>query len=233
MKTKILVLENDIEHQGLPDVLQEIVEENDEYDFDIWWWFGEDVKQNTEKSFKRFAEASKNNILCISYPSFVGYGNSFDSKLFLFTKLMEQGIKLKLGICYYPDFFWFLVKWANDINKSYKTKKEKLTTINLLKKNLEFHEIYNINWSDAYMSKTKLHDNLTRLNWDSLSKYIFESDEIVKVKATGEKKELRYIYINIDKPFESTVALDNGTNSYSSDEDITLAEIEKITKKRS
>lgn len=66
---KMLVLENDIQHQGLPDHLQDIIDINKK-PADIWWWFGEDVRQNTAKSFKRFAEAAADpGMLVISNPS--------------------------------------------------------------------------------------------------------------------------------------------------------------------
>ena len=82
---KIVILENDEERQGLPDSMQAIIDHDTTHEIEkqVWWWFGEDVRQNTEQSFAKF-KALAPDTLFFTNPSFAGYGNSFDGKLFLF-----------------------------------------------------------------------------------------------------------------------------------------------------
>lgn len=221
---KVLILENDSEFQGLPTVLKDIVEENDHLKFETWFWFGEDVRQNTEKSFKRFAALQPDTML-LTYPSFVGVGNSFEGKLRLFAALMEKGIKIKISVIFYPDFYWYLVKWANDMMDPRK-KKVDIETLKLV---LQYHEIYTIKYLDVHRSHQKTDFNeLKRLTWEDLSKHCFLRKEKVKVVKTGEVYPLMYVHINVDQPDKSTVNLDFGQSGFSTKDEMPLTAITKI-----
>jgi len=222
--SKVLILENDSKFQGFPDIIQDFIQDNPKLKVDEWFWFGEDVRQNPEKSMKRFASI-KDCTMVLTYPSFVGAGNSFEGKLWLFSKLMENNIKIKITVIFYPDFYWFLVKWLHD---GYDPRKKK-ADIETLKKVLQYHEIYSLKYGDVRRSHKGVDfDTLTRISWEDLSKNYFPKKEKVRVIASGKVYPVSYVHINVDKPEESSVSLDFGTNTYSSADDLKIGQIEKI-----
>jgi hypothetical protein len=224
---KVLILENDSEFQGFPDVIKDFLEDNPKLEVDKWFWFGEDVRQNPIKSLERFASV-KDDTMVLTYPSFVGHGNSFEGKLSVFAQLMKHNVKLKMTIIFYPDFYWYLVKWMHD---GYDPRKKK-ADIEILKSVLQFHEIYTLKHHDVRRSHKEVDfKKLPRLTWSDLEKNYFQRKEVVRVKATGKEYPLMYIHINLDEPEKSSVSLDLNKNVYTNADDLKLSEIEKITNK--
>jgi len=200
---KFLILENDIEQQGLPDFLQDVLDINKEIPYKVWWWFGEDVRQNPEKSFERFSNIDSDTFI-LTNPSFVGYGNSFEGKLNLFCKLMELGIKIRIGVIYYPDFYWFLVKWLHDRGCYVGSQKEKDKEIAKLKACLDYHEIYSIKF-DTILNDVPIKEAIKRLTWGWLSELYFKDKSTVYHK--GVKREVGYVHINENNPEKSEIKL--------------------------
>lgn len=50
--------------------------------------------------------------LVVTNPSFVGY--SLEGEIHFFMKMKEKGIRVDLCVFYYPDFYWYLLRWLND-----------------------------------------------------------------------------------------------------------------------
>ena len=224
---KLVVLENDIEHQGLPDSMQDILDENKHTEHQIWWWFGEDVRQNPEKSMMQFNALAANSLF-ITQPSFVGYGNSFEGKLFLFKKLMEVGIKISIGIAYYPNFYWFLINWLGDIQSRPKVDRQRL--FEDLKACVNYHDIYYADSVELKTTDKRLLDCFLKLTWDDLMVNYFEKGMEVRIKATGEVVKLEFVYFS-DKPERFTFCYDDGIDRKEKRVPIPqlgLSEIEKI-----
>ena len=91
MINQILVLENDIEPQGLPHLLRRTLKYSP-VPYNVWWWFSQYVIQHPEDSLRRFSEIQSDTLL-LSQPSFAGWDNAFEDKMDLFVTLMEKGIK--------------------------------------------------------------------------------------------------------------------------------------------
>lgn len=199
----LLILEND--SFKIPHYLQDILDETS-IPFEIWFWFAEDVRQNTQKSFARFA-AIKSTTFLITSPSFVGLGNSFEGKLFLFKKLMEAGIKINIGVMYYPDFYWFLVKWLHETGAYIGSQKKKNLEINSLKKCLSFHRIYRLDSNNVLIEDQPLFESMELITWETLMPNYFPTKLKVKVKSTGEIWPIYWTYINIDDPEKSEITL--------------------------
>ena len=177
---KIVVLENDEQRHGLPDSMQSILDANKDTPSEVWWWFGEDVRQNTQQSFAKFKELAPDSLF-VTNPSFAGVGNSFDGKLFLFKMLMEQGIKIRLHIAYYPDFYWFLISWMGESRK--KTERQELLAT--LKACLDFHGISYASSIEVRFADQPL-SLFTRLTWDSLMENYFEKGDKVRIKVVHQ-----------------------------------------------
>lgn len=207
---KILVLENDIEKQGLPNIIEDILEASST-PYDVWWWFSQSIRQHSAEGIQRFAE-THGNTFYLSYPSFVGWDNSFEDKLHLFKVLKEHGIKLNIGICHYPNFFNYLVKKMYEFNR--KTYIEDLECYNILKECVEFHNIYDINYLSV-RSSDNIENELKLITWEDLSKYFFKCKESkkdkdfdsVKVLATGEIYPVYHVSIDKENINESYLNL--------------------------
>ncbi len=188
--SKLVVLENDIEHQGLPECIKDILDEHKETPHEIWWWFGEDVRQNPEKSISKFKSLAPDSFF-ISQPSFVGYGNSFDGKLFLFKKLMDFGVKISLGIAYYPDFYWFLINWMGEQRRP----SVRIELFDQLKACLEFHEISYASPVDIQCTDADQLSLFKRLTWKDLMQNYFQRGDNVLIKETGVVVKLESVYL--------------------------------------
>ncbi len=220
---KILVLENDIEHQGLPDQIDNVIHSIGK-PHDVWWWFGEDVRQNTERSLKRFAEITPDTLV-MTQPSFVGYGNTFEGKLALFAKLAEMNVRLMLGIVYYPDFYLYVLYWLHRLDK-----KERERYIPMLKLALESHEIYCVDWMEIYVHNAKFSDCIKQLTWEDISKNYYDKKiDRVRIKSTGEVFKIGYVSIDKEKLEDSRISIDRETGRCdSSTDDFKFKDIEKV-----
>jgi len=222
---EFLILENDIEAQGLPDFLQDVLDINKNIPYKVWWWFGQDVSQNPEKSIKKFSNISQDTFL-LTNPSFVGYSNSFEEKLNLFYKLMELGIKIKIGVVYYPDFYWFLVKWLHDTGCYVGAQKVKNKEIDKLKSCIEYHEIYSISYN-TILNDTPIQEAIKRITWEWLNKMYFKDKS--KVIFKGKNREVGYVCIDENTPEKSEINLVKklSTKSYTY-ERVAISEIQKL-----
>lgn len=220
MKFKdILILENDTERQGLPDILQDILD-NEKVPHKTWWWFKQDVLQNTQESFKRFSEVSKDTML-LSYPSFLGWDNTFESHLHLFKELMKKGIKLKICIIYHPNFYLCVLNYMTELEGS---KKQIETKLNELKEMLNFHEIYATNYYAISVYDSLLKDASTRLTYEWLKEnYYVKGDKICNLE-TNKIHTVSFCIINEKKESinDSYVVLDKGDGTSSSDDNLTF-----------
>lgn len=217
---RILILENDIESQGLPDILDDVIA-IEKLPHDVWWWFKYDIKQNPQEGFKRFAKVSKDTLI-VSYPSFVGWDNTFEGNLFLFTKLKEAGIKIRISICYYPDFYLFVLKWLHDLRSDERPKK----SIDMLKSVLKYHEIYYFRSEEIWDDK-KLSECSIRLTWKSLEDNYFGNKKKFKVNSTGEILEIGWIHIDRDSIHKSYIN-PSRDNTISSDDRIFFPNLNKL-----
>ena len=201
---KFLVLENGPEDLGLPDELKDVLDIND-IPYDVWYWFSIDVNQEPKETMERFATLDKDTFL-ITHPSFVGLGNSFESKLRLFQALMEKNIKVNIGVLYYSDFYWFLIKWLHAVGAAHDSQKRKNKEIQTLKKCLEFHEIYTIPYDTAYMDEVPVLECRKRITWKWLEENYFKRSSWVVFD--GKKRRVSYIGIDDSNPEKSYVALE-------------------------
>ena len=202
-KCKIVVLENDQQFQGLPLPLQDIYDEHTG-DKEVWWWFGEDVRQNTQACLAKFRELAPNCVF-ITQPSFVGVGNSFDGKLFLFKNLASLGIKIKVNIVYAPDFYWFLIGWLG----SKHDKNSRTEALQTLKFCVEYHDIGYSSKPYGNPDSLDIDTLFTALTWDSLMENYFQKGDLVKLKSSGEIVKLTYAYLS-DKEERCDFSIDDG-----------------------
>ena len=221
---KFLILENDIQHQGLPYILTDCLETIPEIPYDVWYWFGEDVRQNPEKSFARFA-AVESETLILSYPSFVGYGNSFEGKLHLFKVLKDKGIKLNLALMKYPDFYWYVVKWMNDDNHNPKKKAEE---IEVLKKVLDYHTIGYFTYNDIVIHEKPFFESIKDITWESLEGYYYPRKSKCKEISTGVIREVNHVYIKEDKVEDSIIYCRHEDPTIFNDVELKLSEVVKF-----
>lgn len=227
---RFLVLENDIESQGLPDILKDCLDVSTDIPYEVWWWFNQSVIQETKKSFERFKKVKPDTLL-ITYPSFVGYDNSFESKLRLFKELKDQGIKIKIGVLYYKSFYWFLVKWLHEYGAGMGDFQKKKKEIEILKECLAYHHICYFTYEDVSFKDVPILDAIKRITWKSLEKKYFPEKQKFKINKTGEIKTVYNIYINTDYPEKSHIGYATETKKgshYSSSNDLKLSEITKI-----
>lgn len=229
---KLLVLENDTKHMGIPDMLDRVLKANRGYEIDPWFWFSADVRQNPEMSFKRFAAASADpETWCITYPSFAGPGNSFEGKLSLFKALMDHKIKLRIYVVHYPDFYWFLVSWLHDIGAALGSDKRKVKDIDILKEVLAFHEIYSAPYRAISSKGTTLDKAMERVTWERLQPNHFSRHEKVKIRCTG--KIVEFAGIRADDSDDITVNVWEPTGKGNSQtlKTYSLSEVERFRKK--
>ncbi len=224
---KILFLENDIRHIGLPDVLKDCAEiENVPYD--TIFSFSQEMNSNPNQVADTITSLNE-NLLVVAYPSFVGYGNSFEGKLSVLSFFMSKGIKLNLAIVFGDDFYLYLVNWINNLDK-----KNRVFYILMLESILKYHTVYYVTFYSIYGDGLKINDTAKKLNYDDVIKYHFPRRSKFKVLATGE--ELITDYVSIDKnDFEKCHVLsyyesdeDNGRGKLWKEKKYKLSEIEKI-----
>ena len=211
---RILVFENDLEHQGLPRQLKTLLNKED-VSYDVWYNFNYSFYRSAEENFKHLSELPEDTLV-VTEPSFVGADNQFSRYINLFLKLKELNIKLNIAILYSSDFFVYLLKHLS-IETRY-MKKE--VNHKQLKEILDFHSIYKIE-SDIGTS--------ILIDYDKLLESYFETHRKlgktkVRVKATGEIYNVQYIYYgdNFDS-IHLTLEIENDYNN-----SFKLNEIEKL-----
>lgn len=194
---KILVLENDIEFQGLPSILKHILIDAT-IPHKVWWNFDNTSDDDT------YLHLLNDKTLLLAYPSFAGPGNTLENKLFFFLKLKEAGIKINLCVIYYTDFYWYILQWLNDYNFNKAKKKNKLQ---LLKEILDFHNITYIKYMDATLKNNVIEEHSIKITYDSIIENYFETDSNVKIKETGEVYPVYSTSIYENEPERSYVTL--------------------------
>lgn len=229
--TKFLILENDIEHQGLPDTLKRITEAWTEIPYEVWWWFSEDIRQHADQCLDRFKNLEPGTVI-LSNPSFAGYGNSFTGKLHLFAVLKSQGIKLDMVIVYYPNFFDYVLNWFYETASKPKVEREKQR--NLLKEVLEYHNVTYVTFealTDATIRAKELPEFFsitTPLTYELIiDKYYSEKSKVRQI-STGRIVEVFYVSINPQYPEYNKVSIFNDKGGCNSADDIPFNDIEKI-----
>ncbi len=221
---KFLILENDTPHQGLPDMLTDCLEMISDVPYDVWYFFNVDVQNHPKESLARFA-AVESDTLILSYPSFVGYGNSFEGKLRLFKTLKDKGIRLNLAIMKYPDFYWYLVKWVNDENYNPKKKKEE---IEILKEVLDFHSIGYFRYDDVVIREIPFFEAIKSITWESLELYYYPRKSKVKEISTGIVREVEYVFIREDNVEYSEVECRHEDPTIFNGVRLKLIDVEKV-----
>jgi len=212
---KFLVLENNIQQQGLPNIIEEVLHYHPEMQKEVWWFFSQDMRQNEEKCFEKLSKLT-NETFIITYPSFMEWFSSFEEQLYIFDKLIDRNIKLRIGVIH-QDFYWYIIKWLHG-DKHNKTNMNKY--IRMLKRILKFHEIYHAKYNEIHFKHEGIFEKLKRVTWLSLEENYYREFEKLKVKATGEVEDIKFIYINPDDPEKSMIEL--GGKEYK------LNEIEKV-----
>lgn len=219
---KLLILENDTQSQGLPEMLEDCIN-NQKLPYNVWWWFNQSIIQKPEESFKTFSEIDSETLL-VSYPSFAGYGNTFESKIYLFDKLKEQNIKLNIAILYYPSFYWFLIKWLHNISPSITGDKEKQKVIKVFKEVIEYHNI------SFFTYDKPLLESINRITWQTLEPNYFYRDQKLKIKSTGEIINFFSICVNENKPENTKITyleeLEN--DKYTFNDSLRIDDVEKL-----
>lgn len=209
----------------LPDVLESVIADNKDLNPEVWHWFGEFMRQYPEKGFKRFARLTKGT-LCFANPSFVGLGNSFWGKVILMQKLMQQNIKIRIAITYYPDFYWYLVKWVNEFGPYAGAHKEKAAQVAILKEVLGYHEVYSVDHKKAYMGDKKVTDLLEPITWELLEKMYYPRGTMVRVKTSGDVLPIYSVYVRVNDRNDTTIYLRDEKNP--NRRSCTFEDIEKI-----
>lgn len=205
--SRILVLENGSEKQGLPFNVKKTIQKDGGRSHKAWFDFGIDIRTTPKESIAEFA-AQTPDTLILSQPSFVGWDNSFDDKLHLFKKLKDLNIKLTVAVIYQPNFYWFVIKWLSDLSDMKKKYREASKT--LLKECLEFHNIHYILPYDACNQKKSLADCMIPLTWEYLVQNYYEKGDKIKINATGKVKTVQWMWISSDTPESSTVHFNKG-----------------------
>lgn len=215
---KILILENDIESQGLPDVIQDIID-TENVPYETWWWFKQDILQNTADCIKRFAKISKDTML-LTYPSFIGWDNTFESHLHLFEELMKKQIKIRICVVYYSSFYLYVLKYMSNLNGSKKQIQAKLDSLKAI---LEYHEIYSTEYYKVAVKDISLKNASTRLTFEWLKENYYIHGDKIKVIETGKilRVNCAYIDTNEDDLSGSSISVFKGeSNICSSADDI-------------
>jgi hypothetical protein len=220
---KIEIFENDIEFQGLADVLMDSLEYTN-LPYEVWWNFNTEIIYGDGKAnMLRFSQISKDT-LCVCYPSFVGLGNSIDGYLRLLAKLKENNINLDIVVIKYDNFIYELASFLNRINSKF----EYTQTLTNLTDILVFHNLYYLSYEDVIISE-KPYTEAKHIKIEDITCYIYRKDELFKIKATGEicKAYSTGIYEkNMEKSYVSRFN-ENGKFDSSKD-NFLLSEIEKV-----
>jgi len=219
---KFLILENDIEEKGLPNILKQVVKDHPNIRSEVWWWFNQDMRQNQVECFKKFSKL-KNETFILTYPSFIGWDRSFEEQLYVFDELAETNIKLRIGVIH-EDFYWYIINWLHG-NKFNKTRMN--SHIRRLKHILKFHEIYYVKTEDINYKHVNIFEKLERLTWSSLEENYFVDTLQVRIKTSKEIRKIAFVSINLGGPEKSIIALRRSNNEMRNDF-FKLTEIEKI-----
>lgn len=195
----ITILENDTlhEHCQLSRVLKDYIKTYKDIKFDIWEWFSQDTIQNKEQSIARLKTLSKDeNHIFLTHPSFIGYDNTFSGWVWFMDKLRENGIKLKLYVIFgnkEEDLLGYVLKYIQD-EKGYSTFKDNMEE---LKNALLGHEIHYTTYdksSSAYLDDKDMFETFSLLTYDDVKNRLHKKGDKVRIKSTGEVKEVIYSY---------------------------------------
>lgn len=184
----ILVLEND--PKEIPSWLKTVLDK-EQVCIDTWFDFNISFHWDKAKAFGRLLSLTHETLL-VSTPSFAGDGNSFEHYLSLFLKLKDLDKKINLAILYPDNFYILLLKFVSADSNALK----KQNNLERIKEVLDFHSIYEINYSAS--SKDNLQDNV-HITFDYLMENYFETHQKlgrtkVMIIETSEVFEVYYVY---------------------------------------
>lgn len=195
----VTILENDQlhEHRQLSDVL-ECFKTSTDAETTIWEWFAQDVIQNKEACIKRLHDLSKDeDHVFLTYPSFIGYDNTFNGWLWYLNQLSRMEIKLKLYIVFGSNAnegldafclrYYFNQKGHSDCD----VNRQELIDV------LKNHDIYFTSYSNsmkAYYSKQDMWSTFKPLTWDVLYNQMYDKGDVVRIIETGEEKKVIYSF---------------------------------------
>ena len=243
---RITILENDIIHENNPisPVLDMYQEYNQHIDFTLWQWFSQDTMQNKEKSISRLKELSEDKEHAfLVYTSFIGYDNTFDGWYYFLSQLADLGIKLKIYIIFGGDDDENLLSYCLHHQMREKGYSDYGKKMILLEKAIDSHEVLYISHRTAFLHDDdngdifSLHIPLTLEEYKS---YIHKKGDMVRIKETGEVKEVIYSYYSdsfshshVDVIMDEEIHNNNGSAGrdkydHSAYKEFKLNEIEKV-----
>lgn len=217
---QVLVLENDLEQNGVPSWLKREIESIN-LPTEYWYDFRMTLYRYKQLSMERFLNLSEDTLL-LSAPSFVGYDNSFESYVHLFYQLKELNKSVNLAIVFPEGFFMYLLHYLSDEDNL--SKKEQRHRI--LKDILDFHNIYEIEF---------LGDNVQKITYENLVSFYYERHrqkrEQVIIKETNEIVDVVYVSYPKSNNFDDIrITIINPLDETERNVDYNIHQIEKIIK---